>query len=171
MMIIRGNVWVFGSDISTDAIFPSVYLTRYLPPEKLKEVAMEGIHPGFHRVFRQGDLLVAGPNFGCGSSREEAPVALKTLGVAAVVADSFARIFYRNAINVGLPVVACPGISEHVETGDSLEVNLESGIVKVEKTGKALQGERKPEFLLDILRKGGLLEHLRKTVLVSDTKS
>jgi 3-isopropylmalate/(R)-2-methylmalate dehydratase small subunit len=168
MMIMRGNVWVFGSDVSTDAIVPSVYLTRYLPPEKLREIAMEGIQPGFHRTFNQGDLLVAGPNFGCGSSREEAPVALKALGVAVVVADSFGRIFYRNAINVGLPVVACPGISEHVKTGDSLEVDLESGMVKVDKSGKTLQGERKPEFLLDILRKGGLLAHLRQTVLAVD---
>jgi len=171
MMIIKGKVWVFGSDVSTDAIVPSVYLTRYLPPEKLREIAMEGIQPGFHRTFKQGDLLVAGPNFGCGSSREEAPVALKALGAAAVVADSFGRIFYRNAINVGLPVVACPGISEHVETGDSLEVDLESGMVKVEKTGKMLQGDCKPEFLLEILCKGGLLEHLRQTVLTGDPKS
>ena len=171
MMIIKGKAWVFGSDVSTDAIVPSVYLTRYLPPEKLKEIAMEGIQPGFHRTFRHGDLLVAGGNFGCGSSREEAPMALKALGVAAVVADSFGRIFYRNAINVGLPMVACPGISEHIKTGDRLEVDLQSGVVKIEKTGKTLQGERKPEFLLDILRKGGLLAHLRQTVLAGDPES
>jgi 3-isopropylmalate/(R)-2-methylmalate dehydratase small subunit len=170
MMIIRGKAWVFGSDVSTDAIVPSVYLTRYLPPEKLREIAMEGVHPGFYREFGQGGLLVAGANFGCGSSREEAPVALKALGVAAVVADSFGRIFYRNAINVGLAVVACPGISEHVETGENLEVDLESGVVKVEKTGKTLQGEPKPKFLLEILRKGGLLAHLRETVLAGDSE-
>jgi 3-isopropylmalate/(R)-2-methylmalate dehydratase small subunit len=169
MMIIRGEAWVFGSDVNTDDIVPSVYLTRYLTPEKLKEVAMEGVHPGFHRIFRPGGLLAAGGNFGCGSSREEAPVALKALGVAAVVADSFGRIFYRNAINVGLPVVACPGISEHVIPGDSLEVDIGSGMVKIERTGKTLQGERKPEFLLEILRKGGLLAHLRQTVLAGKT--
>jgi 3-isopropylmalate/(R)-2-methylmalate dehydratase small subunit len=165
MMAIRGRAWVFGSDISTDAIVPSVYLTRYLPPEKLREIAMEGIQPGFYRVFQRGDLLVAGANFGCGSSREEAPVALKALGVAVVVADSFGRIFYRNAINVGLPVVACPGISEDVRTGDHLEVDVESGRVKIGRTRKVLQGDRKPEFLLEILQKGGLLAHLRQTVL------
>jgi len=168
MMIIRGNAWVFGSEINTDDIVPSVYLTRYLPPEKLREIAMEGVHPGFHRTFRPGGLLVAGGNFGCGSSREEAPVALKALGVAAVVADSFGRIFYRNAINVGLPVVACPGISENVAHGDSLEVDLGSGMVTIERTGKTLQGERKPEFLMEILRKGGLMAHLRQTVLAED---
>lgn len=168
MVTIKGKVWVFGPDVSTDAIVPSVYLTQYLPPEKLKEIAMEGIQPGFHRTFQHGDLLVAGGNFGCGSSREEAPVALKALGVAAIVADSFGRIFYRNAINVGLPVVACPGISNHVKTGDRLEVDLESGIVKLEKAGKVLQGERKPEFLLEILRMGGLLAYLRQSVLADD---
>ncbi len=169
MKIIRGNAWVFGSDISTDVIVPSVYLTQYLPPEKLREIAMEGIHPGFHREFRPGDLLVAGGSFGCGSSREEAPMALKALGVAAVVADSFGRIFYRNSINVGLPVVECPGISESVSPGDSLEVDIGSGMVKIERTGKTLQGERKPDFLLEILRKGGLLEHLRQTILAGNT--
>ena len=164
-MIIKGNVWAFGNDVITDDIAPAVYLTQYLPPEKLKEIAMEGIEPGFHNKFRPGDLMIAGGNFGCGSSREEAPMALKALGVGAVVAESFARIFYRNAINVGLPVVACPGISEHIKTGDDLSVDIESGEVTIDKTGVTLKGEEKPEFLLEILRKGGLLEHLRQTVL------
>jgi 3-isopropylmalate/(R)-2-methylmalate dehydratase small subunit len=164
-MIIKGNAWVFGNDVSTDDIAPAVYLTQYLPPEKLKEIAMEGLRPGFHEKFKPGDLMVGGRNFGCGSSREEAPMALKSLDVSVVVAVSFGRIFYRNAINVGLPVVACPGISAHVKTGDTLSVNIESGGVTVEKTGVTLQGEEKPEFLLDILRKGGLLEHLRQTIL------
>ena len=165
MMTFKGNAWVFGDDVSTDDIAPSVYLTQYLAPEKLKEIAMEGIEPGFFKKFTPGELIIAGYNFGCGSSREEAPMALKALGVAALVAKSFGRIFYRNAINVGLPVVACPGITEYVKTGDRLSVDLESGAVTVEKTGITLQGEEKPEFLLDILRKGGLLEHLRDTVL------
>ena len=164
-MIIKGNAWAFGNDVSTDDIAPAVYLTQYLPPEKLKEIAMEGIEPGFHHKFKPGDLVIAGGNFGCGSSREEAPMALKALGVSAIVAESFGRIFYRNAINVGLPVVACPEISEHINTGDGLSVDIESGEVTIEKTGVALQGEEKPEFLLEILRKGGLLEHLRQTVL------
>ena len=92
-------------------------------------------------------------------------MALKALGASAIVAESFGRIFYRNAINVGLPVVACPEISEHIKTGDKLSVDIESGEVTIEKTGVTLQGEEKPEFLLEILRKGGLLEHLRQTVL------
>ncbi|MBW1962579.1 MAG: 3-isopropylmalate dehydratase small subunit [Deltaproteobacteria bacterium] len=164
-MMIKGRAWVFGDDVSTDDIAPSVYLTQYLSPEKLKEIAMEGIEPGFYKKFKAGDLMVAGRNFGCGSSREEAPMALKSLGVAAVVAESFGRIFYRNSINVGLAVVACPGISEQVKTGDSITVNIETGEVVIEKTGMRLKGEEKPQFLLDILRKGGLLEHLRQTVL------
>ena len=167
-MIIKGNAWVFGNDVSTDDIAPAVYLTQYLPPEKLKEIAMEGIQPGFHRTFRSGDLLVAGANFGCGSSREEAPMALKALGVAAVAAESFGRIFYRNAINVGLPVVACPGIAAQVKPQDSLTLDLVGGTVYVDKTGALLQGDRKPEFLMDILQKGGLLEHLRETVLKNE---
>jgi 3-isopropylmalate/(R)-2-methylmalate dehydratase small subunit len=165
MLLIKGNAWVFGDDVSTDDIAPSVYLTQYLPPEKLKEIAMEGIDPGFYKKFHAGDLIVAANNFGCGSSREEAPMALKSLAVGVVVAESFGRIFYRNAINVGLPVVACPGISERVANGDSVSVDLETGRVTIEKTGEILQGEEKPEFLLDILRKGGLLEHLRQTVV------
>lgn len=165
MMRIEGNVWVFGDDVSTDDIAPAVYLTQYLPAEKLKEIAMEGIDPEFHRKFNAGDLLVGGGNFGCGSSREEAPMALKALGVAAVVAESFGRIFYRNSINVGLPVVACPGISNRVQTGDQLSVDIESGVVEIEKSGESLQGEKKPAFLMEILKKGGLLEHLRQTVL------
>ena len=92
-------------------------------------------------------------------------MALKALGVAAVVAESFGRIFYRNSINVGLPVVACPGISNRVQTGDQLSVDIESGVVEIKKTGESLQGEEKPGFLLEILKKGGLLEHLRQTVL------
>ena len=164
-MIIKGKIWVFGKDVSTDDIAPSVYLTQYLPPEKLKEIAMEGIEPGFFKKFHAGDLIVAAGNFGCGSSREEAPMALKSLAVGAVVAESFGRIFYRNAINVGLPVVACPGISGRVANGESVSVDLETGRVTIEKTGETLQGEQKPEFLLDILRKGWLLEHLRQTVV------
>ncbi len=164
-MIINGKIWVFGKDVSTDDIAPSVYLTQYLPPEKLKEIAMEGIAPGFHQKFDTGDLIVAAGNFGCGSSREEAPMALKALGVGAVVAESFGRIFYRNAINVGLPVVACPGVAQGAETGDRITVDLESGGVRFDLTGQTFQGDRKPEFLLDLLRKGGLLEHLRQTVV------
>jgi 3-isopropylmalate/(R)-2-methylmalate dehydratase small subunit len=170
-MIIKGNAWIFGNDVSTDDIAPAVYLTQYLPPEKLKEIAMEGLEPGFHKKFTPGDLMVGGSNFGCGSSREEAPMALKSLGVGVIVAESFGRIFFRNSINIGLPVVACHGISEHVKTRDTLSVNIENGEVIIDKTGITLKGEEKPAFLIEILRKGGLLEHLRQTVPADPSKS
>lgn len=163
-MKIMAKAWVFGNDVSTDAIAPSVYLTQYLPPEKLKEIAMEGIKPGFHHKFKHGDLIVAGKNFGCGSSREEAPLALKALGTSVIVAESFGRIFFRNSINLGLPVISCSGIKAGVQNGDQLTVDLESGRIEIEKNGESLQGDRLPGFLMDIIRIGGLLEHLRQII-------
>jgi methanogen homoaconitase small subunit len=154
--MIRGKAWIFGEDVDTDVIIPGRYL-RTKDPKLWAEHVMEGLDPDFAGKVGQGDIIVAGRNFGCGSSREQAPLALKQAGVSCVVAKSFARIFYRNAINVGLPVVEAD--VECVE-GDILEVDLSAGIVKIKD--RIFQGIKLPDFLLEILQDGGLVAHRRK---------
>jgi 3-isopropylmalate/(R)-2-methylmalate dehydratase small subunit len=123
---------------------------------------MEGLDPEFPKKAEQGVVVVGGKNFGCGSSREQAPLALKYSGVKCVLAESFARIFYRNSINIGLPVIECPGISSAVSEGDEVSVDLETGKVTDETTGQVLRGTRLPPFIMKILSDGGLIENLRK---------
>jgi methanogen homoaconitase small subunit len=154
--MIKGQAWIFGDDVDTDVIIPG----RYLRAKDLSALAahvMEGLDPEFASKVGKGDVIVAGRNFGCGSSREQAPLALKGAGVSCVVAKSFARIFYRNAINVGLPLVeadvAC-------SPGEEIEVDLAAGIIK--SSAGSFQGTRMPEFLMDILQSGGLVAHRRK---------
>ena len=154
--MIRGKAWVYGDDIDTDVIIPGKYL-RTKDPRLWAEHAMEGCDPEFARLAEQGDIIVAGRNFGCGSSREQAPLALKGAGVAAVVARSFARIFYRNAINVGLALIEADVVCQK---GDMVEVDLAQGRVMVE--GRVYQGSRLPDFLRAILDDGGLVAHRRK---------
>ena len=154
--MIRGKAWVYGDDIDTDVIIPGKYL-RTKDPRLWAEHAMEGCDPEFARLAEQGDIIVAGRNFGCGSSREQAPLALKGAGVAAVVARSFARIFYRNAINVGLALIEA---DVDCRKGDTVEVDLAQGRVMVE--GRVYQGSRLPDFLRAILDDGGLVAHRRK---------
>jgi len=154
--MIRGKAWVYGDDIDTDVIIPGKYL-RTKDPRLWAEHAMEGCDPEFARLVGQGDIIVAGRNFGCGSSREQAPLALKGAGVAAVVARSFARIFYRNAINVGLALIEA---DVDCRKGDIVEVDLAEGRVMVE--GRVYQGSRLPDFLRAILDDGGLVAHRRK---------
>jgi len=154
--MIKGKAWVYGDDIDTDVIIPGKYL-RTKDARLWAEHALEGCDMDFARLVEPGDVIVAGRNFGCGSSREQAARALKGAGVAAVVARSFARIFYRNAINVGLALieadVAC-------QKGDTVEVDLAEGLVKVE--GRVYRGTRLPDFLRAILDDGGLVAHRRK---------
>ena len=126
---INGKVWKYGDDVNTDLIVPGKYL-ELVDPQEMALHAMEGIDPEFPQRITQGDVVVGGANFGCGSSREHAPLALKYAGVGAVIAESFARIFYRNAINVGLPALECPGIIEAVDQGDQLEVDITGGKVR-----------------------------------------
>ncbi len=155
-LMIRGKAWVFGDDVDTDVIIPGPYLRT----KNIKELAchaMEGLDPDFAKNVKPGDVIVAGKNFGCGSSREQAPLALREAGVACVVAKSFARIFYRNAINVGLPVVEA---DVECREGDEVEVDLSKGTVTV--AGKTFLGTKLPEFLLSILQDGGLVAHRRK---------
>lgn len=151
--IIKGRVWVFGNDVDTDVIIPGKYL-RTTDMQVFADHAMEGIDPDFPRKVRKGDIIVAGDNFGCGSSREQAPLALKHAGVSCVVARYFARIFFRNAINVGLPLVEA---DVECREGDEMEINLPEGTVKV--NGQSYQGNKLPDFLLEILTDGGLVAH------------
>lgn len=160
-MIISGKAVKFGDNVDTDVILPAKYMT-FIDPNELARHAMEGLDPTFVAKAKSGVILVAGKNFGCGSSREQAPLALKYAGVRCVLAGSFARIFYRNAINIGLPAVECAGISSKVEEGDELTVNLEKGVIKNQSKNIALHAAELPPFILDLLLNGGLIENLRR---------
>jgi len=159
--MISGKAVGFGDNVDTDVILPGKYMTLTNPVELAKH-AMEGLDPTFARKIRGGAIVVAGRNFGCGSSREQAPLALKHAGVKCVLAESFARIFYRNSINIGLPVLECRGISGKVEEGDELAVDLEKGVIKNLSKNSTLHATQLPAFILEILSDGGLIEHLRK---------
>lgn len=159
--MIRGKAVTFGNDVNTDVIIPSRYLTA-LDPKELAKHAMEGTDPGFASKAREGVIIVAGKNFGCGSSREQAPVALKYAGVKGVLAGSFARIFYRNAINIGLPVLEVPGFLSKVDPGDELFVDLATGKVVNLSKNESFQALMLPDSILEIISDGGLIEHLRK---------
>ncbi|MBS7653233.1 MAG: 3-isopropylmalate dehydratase small subunit [Candidatus Bathyarchaeia archaeon] len=160
-MIIAGRAWRFGDDVNTDLILPGRYLDL-TDPEEMARHAMEGILPSFPERVKPGDIIVAGRNFGCGSSREHAPLALKHAGVGAVVAESFARIFYRNSINIGLPALQCRGAASEVVDGDDLEIDLNGGILNNLRTGVRLQFTPLPSFLVDIITEGGLTNYLRR---------
>lgn len=160
-MEVRGKAVIFGSDINTDVIIPSRYLTT-LDPKELAKHAMEGLDPEFADKAEEGVILVAGGNFGCGSSREQAPIALKYAGVKGVLAEGFARIFYRNAINIGLPVLECPSILNKVNPGDELSIDLAGGKVVNLSKNESFQALRLPDFVLEIISDGGLIEHLKK---------
>ncbi|HZM34521.1 MAG TPA: 3-isopropylmalate dehydratase [Burkholderiales bacterium] len=153
------KAWVFGDDIDTDVIVPGRYMK--LGIEEIAKHCLESVLPHFAKEVRPGDAVIAGRNFGAGSSREQAPEALKHLGVSVLIAESFAGIFYRNAINLGLPAVACPQ-ARRVRQDDDLEINLEDGKVHNRTTGETLDCEPIPEFLMTIIRDGGLLPHLEK---------
>jgi len=155
---IKGKVWLFGDNIDTDVIIPGRYL-RTFSLDELSAHVMEGISTDFAKKVDKGDVIVAGWNFGCGSSREQAPVALKHAGVSAVVAKSFARIFYRNAINVGLPVIIA---DVDAEEGDHLKINLEEGIIQNLTNNKSFKIEPFKKFMLKILTDGGLVKHYLK---------
>lgn len=154
------KVWVFGDDISTDLIIPGRYLVER-DPESLAEHAMEGEDEDFSEKIQDGDIIVAGKNFGCGSSREHAPIALKAAGVAGIIAGSFARIFYKNAINQGIPVLSYEGISDEFETGDEIEVDWEKGNIRNITSGDEFSTDPLPPLLGDIVSAGGLMESLK----------
>ena len=154
--ILSGKAWKFGDNIDTDVIIPGKYL-RTTDMSVFASHVMEGIDPEFSRKVQKGDIIVAGKNFGCGSSREQAPLALKYAGVSCIVAESFARIFFRNAINVGLPIIEA---RIDCKQGDNIEIDLEKGIVK--NNNKTYSATKLPDFLRKILADGGLVEHRKK---------
>jgi 3-isopropylmalate/(R)-2-methylmalate dehydratase small subunit len=158
---IKAKAIMFGNNIDTDVILPGQYMTL-VDPYELAKHALAGLDTEFPQKAQKGVILVGGKNFGCGSSREQAPLALKYSGVKCVVAESFARIFFRNAINIGLPVIECKGISTAVKTGDELTVDFEAGKVENLSNGKKFQVEKLPPFILEILADGGLIENLRR---------
>ncbi|MCS7232576.1 MAG: 3-isopropylmalate dehydratase small subunit [Synergistetes bacterium] len=159
--MLRGKAWKFGDDIDTDVIIPATYLNTTDPGE-LGKHCFEPIFPNFKEKVNKGDIIVAGKNFGCGSSRQHAPIAIKACGISCVIASSFARIFFRNAINIGLPILECEEASKNIENGDELEVNLEKGIIKDLTKGMEFKAEPIPESILEILSSGGLVEYVRK---------
>lgn len=152
-----------GDHIDTDVMTPGKYLTSY-EPEYLGSICLCDLVPDFSKKMQPGGILVAGKNFGCGSSRETAPIALKAAGVKAVIAEEFARIFYRNALNIGLPCVMCKDISEKTELGDVLEIDLTKGLIKNKTRGSILDGTSIPEELLEQFQSGGLIPYLKKTL-------
>ncbi|MGQ9718475.1 MAG: 3-isopropylmalate dehydratase small subunit [Nitrososphaerales archaeon] len=158
----KGRVWKFSDNIDTDVIIPYKYKARSIDPKELAEHCLEGIDPDFSKKVQKGDFIVAGRNFGCGSSREQAPIAIKASGISAVIAESFARIFYRNAINIGLPAIVCKGITREINESDIIEVDLSEGMVKNTTTGKSLKADRQPKFLERMLEAGGLVEYYKK---------
>lgn len=157
-----GNVWIFGDDIDTDAIIPGKYLTINKPDE-LARHAFEGVRPEFAQRIRAGDIIVAGFNFGCGSSREHAPLALKGAKVKCIIAKSFARIFFRNAINIGLPLLECPD-TDKIEEGDHIEVDFESGMITNTTRKETYQATPLPDFVRQIVDAGGLVGFAQKMV-------
>jgi len=157
-----GTVFKYGNDVNTDVIFPGRYLKVWKPTEMAK-YAMEDIDKEFAKKVKRGDILVAGKYFGCGSSREQAATCLKAAGISVVIAEGFARIFYRNAINLGLAIMACPGITAIANAGDRLEVEPTTGEVKNLTSGKTAKAKVLPPFILDILNDGGLIPHLKKS--------
>lgn len=159
-MKIRGKALKYGDGVNTDVIIPSKFLVL-TDPKELGKHAMEGLDPDFPQKVKERRIIVAGRNFGCGSSREQAPIALKYAGVQCVLADSFARIFYRNAINIGLPISECEGVGEKVDDGDELEINLKEGLIENLSQGTKLKANPVPDFLLEIMEKG-LVEYVKE---------
>lgn len=159
--MMKGQVWKFGNDVDTDQIIPSQYLL--LPTvEEMKQYTFEPLDREFASKINAGDVIVAGENFGSGSSREQAPLVLKALGVSAVVAKSFARIFFRNAINIGLPVLICKEIYEKVENQDTLEIDVQRGSINSLKSNETFTSTKLPEHVMKILEAGGLIGYLNK---------
>ena len=158
--IFSGKVWTFGNDIDTDTIIPGKRGT--IPTiEEMKKYAFELLKPEFGSTVQPGDILIAGTNFGCGSSREQAATVLSHNGVRCIIAKSFARIFYRNAINIGLPILECPAASEAIAEGDTVSIDFDTGVITDETTGRTFQAAPFPPFIQNIIAKGGLMNSLK----------
>ncbi len=162
-MLLKGKVWKFGDDIDTDAIIPARYLNTSDPKELARHV-MEDADKDFPGKVQAGDIIVAGKNFGCGSSREHAPIAIKAAGMQAVVAKSFARIFYRNSFNIGLPIFESVEASEKIKEGDMVEIDADKGIIKNITTGEQYSANPIPAFMQELISAGGLIEWIKKKI-------
>jgi 3-isopropylmalate/(R)-2-methylmalate dehydratase small subunit len=160
-MKLKGKVFKYGADVNTDVIIPARYL-NVSDPDELARHCMEDIDAEFLNKVEPGDIIMATTNFGCGSSREHAPLAIKTSGVSCVIAGTFARIFFRNAINIGLPLLECPEAVANTKAGDILEVDLDKGEIKNVTSGKTFIAEPYPEFMSELIAAGGLIEYTRK---------
>jgi 3-isopropylmalate dehydratase small subunit len=160
-MKLKGKTWKFGNDIDTDAIIPARYLNT-TDPKELAAHCMEDADAEFVSKVKPGDIIVAGKNFGCGSSREHAPIAIKAAGISCVVAHSFARIFYRNAFNVGLPILECPEAAERIQPEDELEIDLGSGVIDNRTRNETYRAQAIPPFMQKLIEAGGLIEYVRE---------
>jgi 3-isopropylmalate/(R)-2-methylmalate dehydratase small subunit len=152
---LEGSAFTFGKNLDTDQIYPGQYL-ELAQVEDIKQHALEGADPDFVKKFKPGDIIVSGTNFGCGSSREQAAIAIKAVGTSVILAESFARIFYRNAINLGLPLLVSPGITDHVTTGDTLKIDLKEGVVHNQTTGAEFKVQPMSGYVFEILEAGGI---------------
>jgi 3-isopropylmalate/(R)-2-methylmalate dehydratase small subunit len=166
-MIYQGKVWKFGNDVDTDAIIPARYLNTS-DPDELAAHCMEDADPAFLQKMQPGDILVAGKNFGCGSSREHAPIAIKAAGIRCVIAASFARIFYRNAINIGLPILESPEASRALAEGDEVRVDLQAGTITRVGDGDVFPATPFPDFMRELMAAGGLIDYVRRKVQQKD---
>ncbi|MBI4667553.1 MAG: 3-isopropylmalate dehydratase small subunit [Nitrospinae bacterium] len=162
-MSVTGKCWKFGDNIDTDLIIPARYLNTSDPAELAKHV-MEDADPEFAKQVKPGEIIVAGDNFGCGSSREHAPIAIKAAGVACVVAPFFARIFYRNAFNMGLPILECEEAAREAATGDELSVDFSTGVIRNATKGKSYQATPIPPFMQELISAGGLINYTRNKI-------
>ena len=158
--MVKGTVFRYGDNVDTDVIIPARYLNAP-SPEELAKHCMEDIDAAYATSVKPGDIMVGGWNFGCGSSREHAPIAIQASGAACVIAASFARIFYRNAINIGFPILECPAAAEAIQAGDTVSVEFATGVITDETTGQVFQANGFPTFIEEIIRCGGLLKYLK----------
>ncbi len=158
--MLKGKVFKFGDDIDTDIIVPATYLSTFDPKELAKH-CMEYTNPEFYKEVKEGDIVVAGKNFGCGSSREHAPIAIKGCGVSIVIAKSFARIFYRNALNIGLYILECPEAVDGINAGDEVSVDVDTGVITNLTSAKTYQAQPFPKFIQNIIECGGLINAIK----------
>ncbi len=159
MVSAKGSVFRYGDNVDTDVIIPARYLNTTDHAE-LASHCMEDIDKEFVHQVKKGDIIVADKNFGCGSSREHAPIAIKASGISCVIAESFARIFYRNAINIGLPIIECEEAPKHIKAGDQVSIDFDSGLITDETTGESFQGQAFPPFMQKIIDEGGLINYI-----------
>ncbi len=158
-MKLEGHVFKYGDNVDTDVIIPARYLNSS-DPKELAAHCMEDIDSTFTQKAKEGDIIVAAKNFGCGSSREHAPIAIKAAGISCVIAETFARIFYRNSINIGLPIVECPEAAKAICAGDEVEVDLDTGVITDKTLGQSWQGQAFPPFMQKIISAGGLIPYI-----------